>query len=491
MQQDENERTFRNHSSVIAGHLLTTAIVLIVVFYAMLSDLTQDYSVTEILAVIVVIMVIVAVASYFYWKRTFYIFGENEIHVTRNAVWKMDKHIQYTRLASIGVKRSIVDRIFGTSTLTFNVNSSMNASTAEATLVLKKDMADRLRDQLNALVFHKQSNVQEDMEVETLVHVSNGDVVMHAILGQPTYQALFGLVMLFYAIVMLFSDNSGGLVTALVLLIISEVLPFVTAILRYYNYRIYRVGDTVTVESGLITTRRSSFKINKINSVRIREPLLARLFRKSMLEAEVVGMADENSVPLLCPLKNRDEVRRMMFQLVPELVFEPGEERQPRRALFAMVITDTVFAVIVIAICTALLLTAETYLVGLSDRWAAIVRASEVLVAVAVPLLIYGHSGMAQRHRIFDMGEDSFMFVYGGYDISTEYINYDKVQSVAVVAGPLQRIFGVSKCHVRMMSSVGFKEVTSGLFEPEGLERIGDEVMDRIRDGRYDYRKYY
>ena len=220
MIQDESEHIFRNHPSVIAGHILTGAIALFVMFFAILSDQTKGYSVIEILAVIVLILVAVAVLSYFYWKRTFYIFEVNEIHVTRSAIWKMDKHIQYTRLASVGVRRSIVDRIFGTSTLTFNVNSSMNATAAEATLVLKKDMADRLRNQLNELVFQKQNTVQDDMEVDTLIHVSNGDVIIHAILGQPTYQALFGLAMLFYAVVMVFVDNSGGLITALILLVI-------------------------------------------------------------------------------------------------------------------------------------------------------------------------------------------------------------------------------------------------------------------------------
>ena len=97
---------------------------------------------------------------------------------------------------------------------------------------------------------------------------------------------------------------------------------------------------------------------------------------------------------------------------------------------------------------------------------------------------------MAQRHRTFDMGGNSFMFVYGGYDICTEYINYDKVQYTNVTSGPLQRAFGLAKCSVHMMSSIGYKEITSGLFEPEDLERVADEVNARIADGRYDYRRY-
>ena len=491
MHQDESNRTFRNHPSVIVGYMLSTIIVLGVILFSLMRDEISG-NVTETLFVFAALMVFVFLWSYFYWKRTFYIFTDTELHVTRTAIAKSDKHIQYTRLASVGVTRTLINRVFGTSTLTFNVNSSMNAQAAEATLVLKKDMADRLRNQLNSLIFEKENTVQQDMEVQTLVHVTNSDVVIHAILGQPTYQAVFGLLMLFYAVVMLFYDNGGGLLTAVVLFAASEVLPFISAILRYYNYRIFRVGDTITVESGLITTRRSSFKINKVNSVRIREPLFARIFSKAMIEAEVVGMAgDENNIPLLCPLKGRSDVREMLFRLIPELAFEPEPERQPRRALIPMLITDTVFAVVVIAVFMALFFTAESYLVGVSETWTLVIRSSEVFFAVAIPVLIYGHSGMAQRHRTFDMGENSFMFVYGGYDTATEFINYDKVQYASVTSGPLQRAFGVAECSVNMMSSTGYKRITSGLFEPEDLEKVSEEVMSRIRDGRYDYRKYY
>ncbi len=488
---DESKRTFRNHPSVIASYMLSTAVVMVVFVILGLRDYAIDHLME---AAVIVLLIVLAAAgwSYFYWKRTFYIFEDNEIHITRDAVYKMNKHIQYTRLASVGVKRDIVNRIFGTSTLVFNVNSSMNAQSAEATLVLKSDMADRLRNELNSMIFEKKETVTEERGHMSLTKVSNTDVIIHAILGQPTWQALFGLLMLFYAIVMLFAESSGGFITAVVLLVVSEVIPFVSAILKYYNYRIYRVGDTITVESGLITTRRNSFKVNKINSVRIREPLLARLFGKSMLEAEVVGMADQdnNNAPVLCPLKSRDSVVRLLGDLLPEFVFESAPEHQPRRALVPMLLADTVFAAVIVGVCLALFFTAETYLVGVSETWTFVVRATEVLAAVAVPLLIYGHSGMAQRHRTFDMGGNSFMFVYGGYDICTEYINYDKVQYTNVTSGPLQRAFGLAKCSVHMMSSIGYKEITSGLFEPEDLERVADEVNARIADGRYDYRRY-
>ena len=366
MQPVDNERIFRNHPSVIASYMVSMAIVLVVLIMLSLREYAWDNK-TETLLIVAVLMAAVAGWGYFYWKRTIYIFEDNELHVTRDAIYKMDKHIQYTRLASVSVRRDLINRIFGTSTLIFNVNSSMNAQSAEATLVLKTHIADRLRSELNAMIFEKEVKIDEErFTYQTLVRVSNSDVVLHAILGQPTWQALFGLLMLFYAVVTLFADSSGGFITAVVLFAVSEIIPFISVILKYYNYRIIRVGDTITVECGLITTRRQSFKVNKINSVRIREPLLARLFGRSMLEAEVIGMADEdnNNAPVLCPLKKRADVRRLLDQLLPELVFESKPERQPRRALIPMLITDTLFTLVIVGVCLGLFFTAETYLCG-------------------------------------------------------------------------------------------------------------------------------
>ena len=88
------------------------------------------------------------------------------------------------------------------------------------------------------------------------------------------------------------------------------------------------------------------------------------------------------------------------------------------------------------------------------------------------------------------MGEEIFMFIIGGYDRETDFIRYDKVQMTRVSNGPIQRRFGVSRCTVSLMSSMGAKNITSGVFFTNELERVSDEIMARIRDGRYDYRKY-
>ena len=463
--------------------------MLLIIFFILLGveGMPSDAAVPFATAILLVIAVC-EVMIYYFWKRTTFTFLDSEIYVLRDTVSRNEKHIQYAKLASVNVRRGWVNLLFGTATLTFNVNSSINSGVPEASLCLKLDEANRLREELSAMIFNKEMVIDEDNLVETLAHVSNRDIILHGILGQPTSQFIFGGLMLLYAIAMALVGSGSGVITALIFLMFSEVVPRVSTIMRYYNYRIYRVDDTITVESGMFTKYRSSFNINKINSVRIREPLFARILGKATLEAEVVGMANDNNIPILCPLKARDEVFVVMRNICPELHFESEVRKQPRGAMVPMLVSGIVTTIMVEVFLMAISLIIYPEVPGPS----LIFFQSCILAAIIViPAVVFIRVVLAQKNRDFDIGTDSFRFTYGAYDLVTEYVNYDKVQVVRVSAGPLQRRFGVSRCQVSLMSSAGATTITSGLFAPDDLEDVFKIVMGRISDGRYDYRKYY
>ena len=43
---------------------------------------------------------------------------------------------------------------------------------------------------------------------------------------------------------------------------------------------------------------------------------------------------------------------------------------------------------------------------------------------------------------------------------------------------------------MNILSSSGQLSIDKGMFEPKDLEHVMDEVLGRIADGRYDYRRY-
>lgn len=204
---------------------------------------------------------------------------------------------------------------------------------------------------------------------------------------------------------------------ALFLLVLNEVVPLVREILTYCNYRLYRIGDTVTVESGLIATTRRSFKVEKVNTVRIRRPLLARLLGMSTLEAEVVGLGSGDGgsmVPLLCPLKKDAEVVELMGKLMPEVVFEPEPVRQSGGAMRTMSISYALVSIIVLTVCGVIACMEWGRIQDADVFPKALAVASLIAIAVGVPLILAGRIVLAQRNRGFDMGGESFLLEYGG-----------------------------------------------------------------------------
>jgi len=110
------------------------------------------------------------------------------------------------------------------------------------------------------------------------------------------------------------------------------------------------------------------------------------------------------------------------------------------------------------------------------------------LAGFAAAMLI--RAVLLHRNRAIMLGEDIFVMDLGGYDTSREYFLYDKVQIAGTKAGPAARRRGLSRCRIGMISAVGKRTVVSGVFDDEVSSRVQDIVMGRIRDGRYDYRRY-
>lgn len=484
------ERVFKNHPTTILGNAINAAFLC--AFIALLNYSSVSEFLVYVVGLVGVVAVLVALISFYLWKKTTFTFTEEELIVNIDTVFKKVNHIQYAKMASVNVKRSVLNKLFGTSTLTFNINSSVNATEAEAKLTLKKELADDLRNEINSLVFRKEMSIEEDHEVPSDVHITNKDVILHAFLAQSTITSIFGILSTIYAIVMIFYGSTGGLLSAILLFLMGEVIPIISSIMKYYNYRMYRVDDTITVECGLLETKRSSFNINKINSVRIREPLMARSIHMATLEAEVVGIADDESIPLLCPLKPRAEVEALFAKLIPEFYDESMELiHQPHIALVPMTVAQILIAVVVIPIFYLFYTYVWLEYRTIGGFWGSLLTFGFLAAMVLTAIVMVGYVGLAQRHYMFARGRDVFLFVHGSFDVSAEYIAYDKVQYVSVSEGLVARRFGLASCQVNMMSSEGFRGISSGYFRPDDLEAVGNEIISRISDGRYDYRRYY
>jgi putative membrane protein len=479
----EEQPFLRNHWSYVASNTFRTLLMFGVMILVWWGTSEGRGDMTYYLAFILVMLVIIVALNIIYWAKTKYYFLEDEIVVIRTTIFRSETRIQYDRLASVNVERDVVCRILNATKLSFNLNSSMNVTKAEAYIVLKKDRADRLREDLNSRMFGTVRAVNDDEEVPqeeavSLVDVSTWDIFLHAFIGMSTYQLLFGLAMAAYSILSFYFDNSVS-VFAIILFVVEFLMPAFAAFFRYYDYSIVRQGDTVTVSSGFFSTRTDCFKLSKVNFVKIREPLLCRVLGKSILEAEVVGTSDTKGMPLLCPLKDSKVAYSLFRDLLPEFACEELQAKQRRISLVALGFW-TILSLAVVAVFAYLLVPEIPSGFGMFLNFC----------VVLLYILCVGWFVLAYRNRSIAMNDSIVLAVTGSFDRVSNYILFDKIQFANVFSNPVERRYGAAKCKINMLSTVGATAVVTGVFEADYLEKVSETVMARIRDGRYDFRRF-
>ena len=482
-----NGEFLRNHWSYLVGSAVRNTLTFGLMALIIIATSSENTANLFWMAAIILVSVVMSVLI---WLRTKYYFLDDEIVVTRDIIARKEIRIQYDRLASVNVERDFIYRVLGATKLSFNLNSSVNVTRAEAFIVLSKDDAEALRDRVYARMYGTapSASVNEpDTDIQTakdydsmesLVDVTGVDILLHSFLGMRTWQLLFGMVMLVYSAVSLLESGSVNLL-AVILFVVEFFIPALSHFFMYYNYRIVRDGDTVVITSGLFSIRQDSFKLSKVNFVKLEEPLVCRLMGRAILEAEVVGTADKKGMPLLCPLKDKAVCTELIGTLLPEFECRGESSRQSASALFGIV---PCMAVALAAVAAVYVLLAGDF----SGLYA--VLFDGVMALLVIGILGWGH--LAFSIRTFAMDDTIALMVTGAFDRVSNYILLDKVQYVDVTTSPAQRRYGTARCTVNMLSTTGNSNIRSGVFDIGSLERLSYEVRDRIIDGRYDFRRF-
>ena len=478
-----SEQGLRLHPIIIVENTARTAIALLVLLFLGAEPLDMPV----IAAIAAAALVVLLVFYYRRWRLTFVRFGETDIVVERKTLFKLKKTIPYSRIASVNLNRGVLNRLSGTSKLLVNINSGYNAIKPEASLTFEQHFADRLRSDISCHIYSNEMPSFE--EVEQVVRFTTMDVILHGLFSVPTQQSIIGAFFLLNSIVEQYrvvigevDAGPGGVFISLMMFFFFLALPAIRHMIYYYGFKVHRQGDTIFLEHGLIRTYKTSFRISRINAIRVKNTLFSRLLRRSSIEAEVVGIGSDDGSgstrPLISLLASGAKTQDLLQELVPEFVYESQGEKQPAGARRVLIVKGIVAsAIIIAAMAYPSLLAYEEFSGGGNGIVGTLLPyALPIVTALAVLAVAYSAS-VSLRVREVDTGEKLFTFVNGILDRETVIMSYDKVQMVHVVRGPLARRFDVASGRVYMLSSTGNSSISSGLFSEEQLERIGDIVM--------------
>jgi len=480
----------RCHPSVIVENSFSLLVLIAL--------LVTRFETTAIGGVLAAAVVALLLYNYRQWNLTTIRFNETEIVVERDTLFKMKKTLPYAKIASVNVNRGIVNRLFGTARLQININSGSTALVPEAVLTFREDVADELRSVIQERLHDGEPLPDEEEPAESLASFSPADVIVHGLFSVPTYQTIFGSVFLAYSVFELYTSAGAGIggggraFVSMLIFFVVQFGPAVSLIFRYYNYRVYRRGEMIFLQHGLLRTYKTSFDVSRVNAVRVKSTLAARLLHRSWIEAVVGGLAAGNGEslrPVLCLLKDDATQQRLLRELAPEFVYDRNPEKQPAGARSVLLVRAAIASL-------ALVLAMAWPSLYVYREAAALAGVAGVVLpwvlplatALAVLAILYA-TWVSYRITEFDTGRDLFSFVNGAVDRETVVMGYDRVQMIGVTQGPVARLFGVARARVHLLSSTGGTSVSSGYFPASRLRAIGETVMERIASGEYDWRK--
>lgn len=483
--------SFRNHFTVIIQNIISILVLLIIIVAGAITEPPGDVmDVIMSLGILSGILVLWGLFCTVGWRKTVFTVTENEIIKEFSFIFHTKKVVNFNKIASVNIKRNFFNRLFGTSIILINVNSSVNSTVPEITFVLRQNTANAVKDELSAKMYGLHYSTEKEEVYGSVVKFTSRDAILHGMFGTSSY-TFIGFVISTVITLFTVQYDSSGITVFLVLAIMSTVISMVSLILRYYNFRIYRLGDTIYVSHGAIQLVSNSFKVNKINAVKVKRTLIARLLGKGCIEVEVVGLGAENGAPVICILTSMENVNRIIDEIVPDFKYEIEGMCQPSSAAIPWLMKAAIGSGVTIALAAAVVYVGYKYAdfieyLGVDFR---VFLAAAVGCIAVLALIYFGLAHMAFHSHRIDLGKDTFLVEFGIIDRTRAVIQYDRVQTTDVSSSPAPRRLGLSRVKVSLLSSVGRMQIQSGYFRTEDLERISETVMARLSSGEYDYRK--
>lgn len=436
------------------------------------------------LAVLAVPALIGAVVKYAYfrWRLT-----ADELVLQSGLVSRRNRVIPFARVQNVDVRQGPLQRMAGVAEL--RVETAGSGQEAEAVLaVLGLAEAQGARAELLARRRRAADDGGDAMaqapEATTLARLSTGDVLLAGATANEAgviAAALAGLLQFadqlpFQAVESAAEKVAQRTQGALLLSVATVVLAFLLlgwlisiagALLRYHGFTLDRAGGELRKRYGLLTVHEGSVPLERVQAVRVEEPVLRRALGCASLQIETAGGApgQRGGAEAFVPLARRAEVGRLVRGVfddaeVDGVAFTPVHPRARRR-----IAVRGLVAVLVLWIPFWVARALDVQPAGAMAPW----------VAGLLPLP-WVLARWQYRHRGWALVPGYLLARSGAVGRVTWIVPDRKLQTLHLRASPFQRRYGLATLVVDTAAG-GRQAAIVDLAEP-----VARELLETLRD---------
>ena len=446
-----------------------------------------------VLAAIVVLLGATAVLRYWFFRFSL---DDEGLRIRQGVFKKTHLDIQFDRVQGMDVEQSLVYRLLGLATVTFDTAGS--AAREGQIPAVSRDFANALRQRIEQRPQRASARAAPREEGPALlVKLDAADMVR---IGLTDRSVLIGLAILpaFYqayddalqafatrAVATVSEEfaelglGAGLLVVtglAVVGLVVLAVVTVASAFLRFHDFELIQDGSAFRSRAGLLTRKEVVVERAKVQQLRVEQGVVMRLLQRCRLKMlpATSGAPSGNSTPvgaqmLQVPLLDLDllgDLRRRVFGDEGTLLqLRPG--RDGFIAVSPLYIRARLLAVGVLpGILVAGVLVP---LVGLG-----------ALLALAWPLLVGLVAWQTWRRRGYRYDDDGLVSRAGLIGFSVDAFLFRKVQGATVSRSPLQRRNDLASLTVHLASG----HVTVPYIDYATACRLRDYMLFKVESSR-------
>jgi len=291
-----------------------------------------------------------------YVKRFAYRITPDTFDIHSGVFSRREREIPFDRIQNVDVAQNVIQRALGIAEV--RLETAGGGETEARLRYVSRPEATRLQELVSD---RKRGTTERDPEAPDNV-LFELDGTELAVLGLTS--ANFNLLgLIFVLLIVLGTPVAGefidprisvllvlGPVLAIAALIVLWVISGIQAVLRYYGFRLIRHEDELRYERGLLQQYNGTIPLSKIQTLMIRENLIARAVGYGNLAIETAGYAPgqgSDSVESAIPIAKLDRLFALArtIENVGELEFE----RPPKRARTRYVGRYTIVLGVVVA----------------------------------------------------------------------------------------------------------------------------------------------
>ncbi len=350
-------KKIRNHFSIIIEDILKFfwSIIIILVAYSVdfINEITStSLEVKEILIFILGffgIILIIFIIFFIKWLKTTIEVNSKAIIMDRNTIFRKVSNINIKDISTIDISQNVIEKIFKTAKVQIDINSVVTSNENDMKIVLKYKDALEFQKYILSLM-NKNDNIKEVKEIVLEDYDYNYDfksIIRHTILSYNII-LLFALIITYVPVILYSEYDLFALIIGIIFIIVPFVFGAVKAIFNYYDFKLKKEKDKINISYGYFTRKKFSMPYSKISGIKITQPLFARFFKLYSVELINIGYAEENYVSLLLPLDTKEEIRKKINYLFPDIKLSYNNNKQNKLSLIGYFIDNILFILITV-----------------------------------------------------------------------------------------------------------------------------------------------